>query len=107
MSRKRYVARSVDVAARVLGDEAMILSARDSTLFILDEVATSIWEAADGVTALDRIIAERVCSQFDVAPETALKDAEIFVEQLGAHGILTVSDTPIDVPDSSAAKGAP
>ena len=48
MNKKRYVARSSEIAARRLGDEMMIMSGRDSTLFTLNEVATIIWEAADG-----------------------------------------------------------
>ncbi len=36
---KRYVARSSQIAARALGGEMMIMSARDSTLFTLNEVA--------------------------------------------------------------------
>ena len=49
-----YVARTKEVAARMLGGEMMIMSARDSTLFSLNEVASVIWKAADGVTPLDR-----------------------------------------------------
>ena len=50
MNSKRYVTRSTAIAARVLGDETMIMSAANSTLFTLDEVATVIWESADGMT---------------------------------------------------------
>ena len=44
------------IAARVLGNETMVMSATDSTLFTLDEVATVIWESADGVTPLEEIV---------------------------------------------------
>ena len=53
MNNKRYVARSTAIAARVLGDETMVMSAVNSTLFTLDEVATVIWESADGATPLE------------------------------------------------------
>ena len=46
---KQYVARSKEIAARRLGGETMIMSGRDSTLYTLNEVATVIWEAADGI----------------------------------------------------------
>ena len=39
MNNKRYVARSTAIAARVLGDETMVMSATNSTLFTLDEIA--------------------------------------------------------------------
>ena len=53
MSGKLYVARSTAIAARSLGDETMVMSAADSTLFTLNEVATMIWQAADGATPLE------------------------------------------------------
>ena len=73
MSTKRYVARSTAIAARVLGDETMVMSAVNSTLFTLDEVATVIWESADGATPLEDIVTNRICTQYDIAPEIALK----------------------------------
>jgi hypothetical protein len=90
-----YIARSTAIAARMLGGEMMVMSALDSTFFTLDEVATVIWQAADGQTPLDRIVTEKVCPEFDVAPDVALNDAEEFVRELSRHGILLVSDHPI------------
>jgi hypothetical protein len=95
MKNYRYVARSTAIAARALGDETMVMSATNSTLFTLDEVASVIWQAADGVTPLDEIVANRVCAQYNVAPEVALKDAEALVESLAGHGILLLSDQPL------------
>jgi hypothetical protein len=97
-SSTRYVARSAQIASRVLGDEVMIMSAKDSTLYSLNEVATVIWEAADGATPLEQIVTEKVCGQFDVPRETALRDAEVLVEQLAGHGILILSEKPIELP---------
>jgi len=90
-----YIARSKEVAARMLDGEMMIMSARDSTLFSLNPTASAIWQAADGSTPLTDIVARVVCPEFDVAPEEALKDAEDFARQLAEHGILLVSDRPI------------
>jgi hypothetical protein len=73
----------------------IIMSARDSTLFSLNEVGLVIWEAADGRTPLEQIVKDKVCAEFDVTPEEALKDAESFVQELAAHGILILSDTPV------------
>jgi hypothetical protein len=95
VSGRRYVARSRAIAARALGDEMMVMSAADSTLFTLNEVAMVIWEAADGVTPLDEIVRNKVCAQYQVAEDEALKDAEELVEGLAAHGLLQVSDQPL------------
>ncbi len=93
---EKYIWRSTAIAARVLGGEMMVMSAVDSTFFTLNEVATVIWQAADGKTPLSAIVADRVCPAFEVEPEVAKRDAEQFVEQLSQHGILKVSDHPFD-----------
>jgi hypothetical protein len=98
MSRNLYVARSPRVAARKMGNEMMIMSGRDSTLFTLDEVATIIWEASDGSTPLEEIVASRICTQFEVERSAALADAEGLVEELAGHGILFVSREPLTEP---------
>jgi hypothetical protein len=95
MKNHRYVARSTAIAARALGDETLVMSATNSTLFTLDEVASVIWAAADGVTPLDVIVAKKICTQYDIAPEAALRDAEALVENLAEHGILLISDQPL------------
>ena len=97
-----YIARSPAVAARRLGDEMVVMSALDSTLFSLSEVAAVLWEAADGRTPLDHIVGERICTAFAVDEETALRDAEVFVRALAAHGILLVSGEPMESPDALA-----
>jgi len=97
--KETYIARSSAVASRVLGGEIVIMSATDSTLFSLSEVATIIWQAADGHTPLSEIVEQRICAEFDVAPDAAYRDAEAFVDDLARHGILRVSSQPIDSSD--------
>ena len=91
-----YIARSTAVASRVLDGEIVIMSATDSTLFSLSEVATVIWQAADGHTPLSEIVQGRICAEFDVTPDAAYRDAEAFIDDLARHGILRVSSQPID-----------
>ncbi len=90
-----YVARSKMIAARMLGDEMVIMSSQDSTLFTLNPVATVIWNAADGKTTLEQIVEQKICGEFEVDRATAMQDAESFVSELAQHGILVVSDQPI------------
>jgi len=91
----RYIARSSSIAARILGKEMMVMSAADSTFFSLNEVATAIWQAADGRTPLAEIVQSKICREFDVTCEQAEIEAVQFVEALSQHGILLVSDQPI------------
>ncbi len=91
---EKYISRSPAIAARLLGDEMMIMSATDSTLFSLNPVATCIWQSADGRTPLSEIVEQRVCAEFGVDAQTAYRDAEQFVDELAQHGILKVSSEP-------------
>jgi hypothetical protein len=99
-----YIARSNKIAARMLGGEMMVMSAVDSTFFTLNEVATVIWSAADGQTPLAEIVVRKLCPEFEVDPAIAQRDAEEFVNELSQHGILIVSDQPIQ--ESAATTGA-
>ena len=91
-----YIARTREVAARMIDGEMMIMSARDSTLFNLNATATAIWQAADGITPLTEIVQRSVCAHFEVDPVVAMTDAEELVHRLAQHGILKLSDLPIE-----------
>jgi len=101
-----YIARSREIAARELDGEMMIMSARDSTLFNLNELGTIIWQAADGATSLEDIVAERVCLEYAVERAEAFKDAEAFVRELADHGIMLLSDQPISDPATTSKEQA-
>jgi coenzyme PQQ synthesis protein D (PqqD) len=94
MTSKRYI-RSPQVAARRLGDEIIIMSAPNSTLFTLNEIAALIWEAADGSRALHEIVESEICPAYDVPPDLALQDAESLAEELAALGILLPCEEPV------------
>jgi hypothetical protein len=91
----KYVSRSLQIASRPLGDEMIIMSTVDSTLYSLNPTGTVIWQAADGKTPLSRIVEERLCEVFDVTTEQAWIDTEEFVAKLAEHGILHLSDQPV------------
>jgi hypothetical protein len=101
MNKKLYVARSSRLAARKLGEEMLVMSGHGSTLFTLNPTATILWQAADGVTPLDEIVERRICAEFDVKPQEALRDAEELAADLAKHGILLVSEQPITSPQPS------
>lgn len=90
-----YIARSSAIAARALAGEMMVMNSADSTFFTLNEVATAIFQAADGCTPLREIVRDQICGQFEVDPEQAQADAEQFVAELSGHGILLVSQQPL------------
>jgi hypothetical protein len=95
MNKKIYIACSPRIAARMLGEEMLVMSGQGSTLFTLNPTATVLWQAADGATPLEEIVGRRICTEFEVQPEEALRDAEALAEDLANHGILLISEEPI------------
>jgi hypothetical protein len=93
-SQEMFIAQSPDIAMSTLGDDTIIMSTLDSTVFMLNAVGTVIWKSADGATPLSRIVQEKVCAEFDVKNDQAFVDAHEFVEKLAQHGILRLSGEP-------------
>ena len=58
----------------------------------MNELATFIWELADGQTPLGEIV-DRICSEYDVDRETALRDAIDLADKLVSNGILQRSES--------------
>ena len=98
MNANRYVARAANVAARMIGGEMMIMSGADSSLYSLNETASILWQAADGITPLAQIVEQHICADYTVDPATALRDAEELAEELARNGILLLSDAPLPDP---------
>jgi Coenzyme PQQ synthesis protein D (PqqD) len=89
-----YVQRGDRLAARKVAGEIVILSAEDSILFVLNEVGSSIWEAADGLTPLTVIVKDSICVEYDIDADSALRDALEFVTTLEEHGLVRTSKAP-------------
>jgi hypothetical protein len=95
LSGEIYLSRSKDIAARTLGDDTIIMSTVDSTIFMLNGTGTFIWKAADGKTPFSSILTS-IASEFNVSDEQARADAEKFVEELVEHRVLFTSDVPAE-----------
>ena len=99
-----FIAREPRLAARRVAGEMVILSADDSSLYVLNELGTLLWEAADGRTPLQAIVEQVVCAEYEVDAETGRRDAEAFLRDLAGHGILRISTTPIEAGAGAAAE---
>jgi hypothetical protein len=82
------VARATRVAARKVAGEMVILSADDSSLYVLNDIGTAVWEAVDGRTPLSAIVDAVVCRDYEVDRDSALRDVQEFVAGLMSHGVL-------------------
>ena len=93
MTNKRYVARSSEIAARRLGDEMMIMSGRDSTLFTLERGGHRHLGGCRRLDAADEIVEQDLPGVRRRAGRPC-DDAETLAEELADHGILLISDEP-------------
>ena len=94
-----FVSRAERLAARRVAGEMVILSADDSSLYVLNELGTILWEAADGRTPLREIVGRHICAEFDVDIDTGLHDAVEFLDRLASHGIVELSSAPPACPE--------
>ena len=92
---KTYIKRHSDTAARMLGDEMIVMSVKDSRVFTLNPIASVIWRAADGATSVREIVERDVVAEFEIDAETAYRDALELVGKLALEGILVVADQPM------------
>jgi Coenzyme PQQ synthesis protein D (PqqD) len=90
-----YIARNPRAPARAFDGEMIVISAETSMVFSLNVSAAALWEAADGVTPLQKIVEEKICAEYDVEADVAHRDAEEVVKQMAEHGILLTSSEPI------------
>ena len=90
-----YIKPSRDIAARMMADEMVIMSVKDSKVFSLNPTASRIWSAADGTTPLREIVARTLVSEFEVDADTAYRDALELVNELAREGILLLAESPI------------
>jgi hypothetical protein len=79
--------RKPQAAFRIYQGEATIVLPDGSTIKVLNEVGSRIWDLIDGnrgATELASIIAE----EFDVDTEIARRDVNEFLENLASHDML-------------------
>ena len=77
-----FIAREERLAARRVAGEMVILSADDSSLYVLNELGTILWEAADGATPLHEIVRRVVCEEYEVDAEEASDEVVAFWQRM-------------------------
>jgi hypothetical protein len=83
------VQRSDDLAVGALGDELAMMSLHTGTYFILDKVATRIWERMSNPVAVVDLVDE-LLELYDVAPNRCEADVLAFLQKLLARGLVRV-----------------
>ena len=87
----KKVTRDENVAWRIIGDEAVLLSAEDSSVHSLDQVGTRIWGALTASASVQEAY-DTLLDEYDVTPEVLQQDMAELIEQLVENGLLALAD---------------
>jgi hypothetical protein len=80
--------RDADLHWREIDGEIVALEARSSTYVAANGAGTVLWRALAEGTTRDRL-ADELVRAFGIARDRAVADADRFVEELAAQGLLT------------------
>ncbi len=78
------------IVGRLVEDGAILILPERGEVKVLNEVATHIWQLADGSRTIEEII-RQICRKYEVSPSVAMADTLAFVSVLVELGILDLS----------------
>ena len=81
MINELFIKNDEKTAYRIIEDEAVVVNVNESTFHTLNPVATLIWKNLDGNNRVEDLV-QIIGEEFDVDPETALKDCIEFINDL-------------------------
>ncbi len=79
--------RTNDISSREMGGEVIVFDLKSSRYLSVTGVGVRLFELLGQERTLDELV-DAVGVEYDVAPETARRDAERFVEKLRVAGLL-------------------
>ena len=88
---EKYVSKSSSTASRIIEGEAVIVLPKISKVTTLNEVATRIWDMADGSKKIFEIINE-LQQEYDAEPAQIKNDSIDFINKMLTENMLIISD---------------
>ncbi len=67
--------------------QAVLLDIESGEYFSLNDVGKRVWDLCDGTRTVAQV-ADTICSEYDVPPETALDDTGVLLEHLAGAGLV-------------------
>jgi hypothetical protein len=77
------------IASRIIERQAFIVTPLDSTLHLLNEVGTRIWQLIEEKKNIEKII-EHICAEYDMDRLTIERDVREFIQILEKKGIVEI-----------------
>ena len=91
MKKNSIPIRKANVEVRFSEDEAFVLSLEKGVFYKFNNVATDIWNLADGKMKVSEI-AEILCKRYDVKKAHLERDINEFIRQGVKNGVIELSD---------------
>jgi len=67
--------------------QAVLLDIESGEYFLLNDVGKRVWDLCDGTRTVAQV-ADAICSEYDVPPDTALDDTGALLENLAGAGLV-------------------
>lgn len=93
MNLKLFPLPHEQTAFTIADDQAVIVLADTGQVTVLNEVATRVWQLADGTHDIAEII-NRIIGEFEGDPEVIRQDVEVFIQNLLDIGAIMLADSP-------------
>ena len=90
---EKYISKDEATASRIIEEEAVIVIPEISEVNTLNNVATRIWELADGSKKISEII-NSIQNEYNAKPAQVKNDSLEFINKLIAEKMLVISDQP-------------
>lgn len=90
-----YPRQRPDLAARVIGGEAVVVTPADARVHELNEVATAVFEACDGTRSGWQLV-DVVLGAFEVGRDEAVRDVTTLLETMREAGLVELLAAPED-----------
>ncbi len=87
------VRRHGDWLSAKVGDELVMMSAKNGNYIGLSEVGARIWELLETPQDVETILA-RLQNEYDVAPATCRVEVDTFLRELVTHGAIAFDPAP-------------
>lgn len=88
---EKYPVLHLQVAARIIDGEAVIVLPESNQVNVLNEVGSRIWELIDGARSVGEI-AEAIVAEYDVTAGQAERDVSEFIQALVDNKMVVLAD---------------
>ncbi len=83
------ISKNEKIAGRIIEGQAFVVTTKDSTLHLFNEVGTRIWQLLEEEKNFKKIV-EQIYAEYDVDQLTAERDVCEFIRILEKKGILKI-----------------